>query len=415
MNRVILHADCNSFYVSCEVCYRPELRGLPVVVGGDPEARHGIVLAKSDAAKAAGIKTGHVLWQAKSLCKDLIILPPDYRKYLRFSKMTREIFGDYSDRVEPFGLDEAWIDVSGSSTTIEDGERIAHALRERIKEELGITVSVGVGDNKIMAKLGSDMKKPDAVTVVHPDHYTDQVWPLPVGELLYVGPATETKLKRLGLYTIGDLARMQPHDIHGILGKNGVMLWSFANGLDQSPVSTTGYAPDIKSIGNSTTTPADMVCDEDVMRTIWVLSEAVAERLREHGFRARTVQISVRDNALKSYERQIKLKRPTQIAAELARASMSLFRANHRWDTDKALRSIGVRGADLETDTGAVQLSLFAEEIKREKTERIEHAMDEVRKRFGHFAMMRGSLLKEPVGRINPKEDHTIHPVSFLR
>lgn len=412
MDATILHADCNSFYVSCEMSQNPTLRGSAVVVGGDVEARHGIVLAKSDLAKRAGIKTGHVIWQAKRLCPGLIVLPPNYRLYLRMSHEFREILDDYSGRVEPFGLDECWIGLG--SDTIEQGEKVANKIRKRVWDELGITVSVGVANNKIMAKLGSDLKKPDATTVIRPENYERLVWPLPAADLLYVGHATEEKLRRAGITTIGGIAQASPHLLKTLLGINGEMLWRFAAGEDKTPVADTGYAPVIKSIGNSTTTPRDLVNMEDVKLTIWVLAESVAERLRDGGFRARTVQIHIRDNALVSFERQVKLNRPTQLAHEIVRAAMQLFTAHYDFARQKPIRSLGVRGADLETVDGCVQLSMLMEDSKRINQELVEKAIDGIRARFGHFAVQRGCLLIDRIGEINPKDDHVIHPVSYL-
>lgn len=410
-NSIILHADMNAFYVSCEVSENPSLRGKAVVVGGDVEARHGIVLAKSDLAKKAGVKTGHAIWQAKQLCPNLIVLPPNYRLYLRFSRETREIFGDYTGRVEPFGLDEAWLGLG--RTSYAEGVRVADEIRRRVWEELGITASVGVADNKIMAKLGSDYKKPNATTLFRPEDYADKVWPLPACELLYVGRATTKKLTRLNINTIGDIARSDPALLKQMMGINGEMLWRFANGYDRSPVCDVGYAPGIKSIGNSTTTPRDMVTREDVRLTMWVLAESVAERLREQRFRGRTVQIHVRDCDLYSFERQTKLRKPTQLAHEIVAAGMALFDAHYDLSTQKPLRSIGVRVADLETEDGCVQLSMIAKDSQRIKLEDIERAIDGIRQRFGHFAVMRASLLGDRIGDINPKDDHIIHPVGW--
>ena len=408
-----MHVDANSFYVSCEMSENPSLRGKAVVVGGDVEARHGIVLAKSDKAKAAGIKTGLVIWQAKLLCPNLIVIQPNYRLYLRMSKELRGIMGDYSGHIEPFGLDEAWIGLGPEP--IEEGKRIADEIRRRAWEELGITVSVGVANNKITAKLGSDYKKPNATTVIRPEDYASIVWPLPVGDLLYVGPSTQTKLCRVGISTIGALANTPVEVIRSMLGVNGEMIWRFARGLDTSEVSSTGYAADIKSIGNSTTTPRDLTSLDDIRLTVWVLAESVAERLREHNFRAKTVQIHVRDNKLVSFERQAKLRKPTKLADEIAHAAMDLFCANYNLAIQNPVRSLGVRGADLVTDDGCIQLSMLADDTRRINQELVEHAIDGIRKRFGHFAIQRASMIGDRIGEINPRDDHVIHPVAFLR
>ena len=257
--RVILHSDMNNFYAGVECHHRPEIRSKPVVVGGDEEARHGIVLAKNNIAKAAGIKTGEALWQAREKCDGLIVIPPNYPLYIRYSRLARQIYSDYTPQVESFGLDECWLDVSG-----DDGVHIANEIRARIKKELGVTASIGVSFNKIFAKLGSDIKKPDATTVISKENYKEVAWPLPVEELLYVGPKTKQKLNKYGINTIGELAKTPESFLHSLLGKVGNVLYSFANGLDESPVKYSDERSCIKSIGNSTTTPRDLVNDEDV-------------------------------------------------------------------------------------------------------------------------------------------------------
>ena len=413
MGRAILHIDMNSCYASIECLHHPEIRHLPVAVGGDVEARHGIILAKNELAKRAGVKTGEALWQAKQKCPDLVIVPPHYQLYLRFSRMARAIYAEYTDRIEPFGLDEAWIDVTGSGV-FGDAVEIAETIRNRVKFELGITVSIGVSFNKIFAKLGSDYKKPDAVTVFGKDDYREKVWPLPVEELLYVGLATTRKLHARCIRTIGDLAQTDPSLLHSWLGKMGYVLHAFANGNDPSPVAPLGEEAIIKSIGNSTTTPRDLTCEEDVNIIFYVLAESVAARMRENGFRAKTVQISLRDTDLFSFERQCKLESPSCLASELHDAGMRLLRDNYRFR--KPLRSVGIRGMDLVPIQTAMQLNFFEDPVRREKRERLEVAVDELRRRFGHAAVSRAVTMCDPsLGTINPKDDHTIHPVGYFK
>ena len=298
MNRTILHSDCNCFYASVELLHHPELRGKPVAVGGDPEARHGIVLTADYTAKRYGVKTGMALWQAKQLCPDITFLPPRMDLYLRFSRMAQEIYADYTDKREPYGIDESWLDVTDSATLKGDGFHIAQEISSRMKKELGITVSVGVSFNKIFAKLGSDYKKPDAVTTMYEDEFQRKAWCLPVSDLLYVGNATNKKLYSMGIRTIGDLAKSDETLLVRKLGKMGSILWAFANGYDESPVKLENTSAPVKSVGNSTTTPRDMETDEDVRIVLYILAESVAARLRENGFRCRTVEISVRDKEL---------------------------------------------------------------------------------------------------------------------
>ena len=415
MQKTILHSDMNGFYASVECIERPDLRNKPVAVGGDAEKRHGIILAKNEAAKKYKIKTGEALWQARQKCPWLIILPPDYSKYLHYAKLAREIYHSYTDQVEPFGLDEAWLDVSASKNLFGSGESIAEEIRLRIKKELHLTVSVGVSYNKIFAKLGSDMKKPDATTVITIRNYKELVWPLPVSDLLYVGRATTQKLMHYGVYTIGDLANTNPDFLRYRFGKIGVMLHQFANGEDQSVVSTSTKEAElklIKSIGNSTTAPRDLVTEEDVKLTVWMLSESVAARMRDHGFLCRTVQVHFRENDLSVYERQALLPMPTQLASELATATMALYCANR---PEKPLRSIGIRACNLLPQDRCIQLSLFPEDQKRQNRMILERTVDDIRRRFGYFSITHGMMMVDrQLTNLNPKEDHIIHPVGWF-
>ncbi len=414
MSRTILHVDLNNFYASVECLYRPELRGKPVAVTGDVENRHGIVLAKNQPAKAAGVKTGEAIWQAQGKCPGLVCVPPDYRKYLRFSRLARAIYSDYTDRIEAFGIDECWCDLTGSVRYFGDGVQIATEIRRRLRDELGVTGSVGVSFNKIFAKLGSDMKKPDATTVITPDNFRQLVWSLPVEELLYVGRSTKTKLNNRAIFTIGDLAQRDVHLLRLSLGVWGETLHSFANGWDDAPVAAAGEENIIKSVGNSTTTPRDLVCDEDVKLIVYVLAESVAARLRRHGLKCRTVAIHVRNNELYSFERQGKLPVATFLSGAIARKAMELFRVNYRWGRDRPIRSIGVRGADLVTADGLLQLDLFERDAAQ--LEVLERTVDRLRERFGPYCVRRCALLEdERLTGFNPKDDHVIHPVSFFR
>ena len=413
--RSVLHIDMNACYASIECLYDPSIRNLPVAVGGDVEARHGIILAKNQIAKRFGVKTGEALWQAKQKCPELHIVPPHFDRYLRFSRMAREIYADYTDLVEPFGLDEVWCDVTGTQKLRERGlEALANEIRERVKFELGITVSVGASWNKIFAKLGSDYKKPDAVTVFTPENYRDKVWPLPASDLLGVGRATERKLASRGIRTIGDIAAAPPSMLRGFLGKWGLILHDFAAGYDSSPVARAGDEAVIKSIGNSTTTPRDLCCDEDAGIVYWMLCESVAERMRESGFLCRGVQVHIRDNELASFERQMKLESPTCLASVLHEAAMRLLREN--WDWHKPLRSIGVRATDLLPASTPVQCSIFEDSERQEKRERLERSVDDLRRRFGHYCVGRAVCVSDPTLRnISPKEEHVIHPVGYFK
>ena len=412
-DRTILHCDANCFYASVEHLHRPELAGRPLAVGGDPEARHGIVLTADYTAKKYGVKTGMARWEAKQLCPELIVVPPRMDLYLRFSRMANEIYSEYTDLREPYGIDESWLDVTSSVSLKGDGGKIARRISDRMKFELGITVSIGVSFNKIFAKLGSDYKKPDAITTMYRDEFRQKAWRLPVSDLLYVGRSTNAKFRKIGIKTIGDLATADQELLHSLLGKMGYVLWSFANGYDDSPVRVENTSAPVKSIGNSTTTPRDLENDEDVRLTIFILAESVAARLREHGFKCRVVEISIRDNELYSFTRQKKIAHATDITGEIAAYAYGLFKENYDWR--KKIRSVGVRGADLVTSDYMEQLDLFQSEMFREKQRKADRAVDEIRRRFGFYSVQRGLMYRDRIlAAVNAKEEHTVHPHGYF-
>ena len=410
--RTILHSDMNCFYASVEMLHHPEFAGKPLAVGGDPEARHGIVLTANYIAKKSGVKTGMALWQAKQACPEIIFVPPRMDLYLRFSAMAREIYAEYTDKIEPYGIDEAWLDVTASSQVKGDGVKIAQEIRERIRHELGVTVSIGISWNKIFAKLGSDYKKPDAVTQFDKSNYKDLVWKLPVSDLLYVGRQTNRKLQKLGIHTIGDLAKADTEVLKTHFGKMGLVLWSFANGYDSDPVCEEGYQAPVKSIGNSTTTPRDLETDLDVWIILMALSESVSARLRKHGFKCRVVEISIRDNGLCSITRQTRIPQATNITDEIANTAFSLFKKHYRWE--KPIRSLGVRSSDLVMADIPVQLDLFHDQERREKIEKMDQAVDEIRRRFGYFSVQRASMYQDRALASLDAGTHTVHPHSYF-
>lgn len=413
MQRVILHVDANSFYASVECLYRPSEREKPLSVCGDPEQRHGIVLASNAIAKVHGVKTGMAVWQARQVCPELVTVPPDYRLYQHFSQMMRGIYEQYSDRVESFGLDECWVDISEPQKGMEEGFRKANQIRNRVKNELGITVSVGVSNNKIFAKLGSDYKKPDAVTVIPPDRFQEMIWGLPASALLYVGPKTTKKLKESNIHTIGDLACAPTELLRYRLGKNGLLLQAFANGWDQAPVMPSVAEEVIKSVGNSTTTPYDISTLEQARCVYYMLAESIAARMRENGFRTKCVSISVRTTDLLTFSCQRTLEYPTCVTSEIAETACQLFA--ERYQHRLPFRSVGISCSALCGATTPVQLDMFGNAEKQEKLEAADSAIDGIRKRFGFQSIQRGIVLSEPaIAKINPKEEHTIHPVAFF-
>lgn len=412
--RSIIHVDMNNFYASVECLYRPEIRHLPVAVAGDPLNRHGIILAKNMIAKKMGVKTGEAIWEAKQKAPGLITVPPDFQKYLRFSRLARKILYDYTDQIEAFGLDENWADVTGSLGLFDTGYDIAEEIRQRVKDELGVTVSIGVSFNKIFAKLGSDLKKPDAITMIPADNFQNIVWPLPAGDLLYVGKATERKLRKLGIITIGGIANCPLDVLTQLLGKWGEVLWLFANGKDSSPVRKIDESAAVKSIGNGTTCPRDLTTEEDIKLVFMVLAESVAARLRDYGLKCTGVQIMVRDSKLYYMTRQSKLLKPTNLSDDILNKAMELFNNNYDWW--RPVRALGLSGINLITEHSGIELSLFEDPEKDIQKENLARVVDGLRKRFGHDAVLRAAaLLDSKLTGFNPKENHTIHPVSYFR
>ena len=394
-DRTILHSDLNSFYASVEIRNDPALAGQPVAVGGDEQARHGIVLAANQLAKRHGIRTAEALWSARRKCPELVIVRPHFDEYARFSQAVRQIYLDYTSQIEPMSLDEAFLDVTGSRSLFGDGETIAHTIRRRVKRELGLTVSVGVSFNKIFAKLGSDYKKPDAVTVFSRENYRALVWPQPAANLLYVGRATAKKLAGIGVHTIGDLAAADPAALHMLLGKMGPMLHAYANGWDRSPVAEYAAREEAKSIGNMVTAPRDICTPRDADLVLWPLCESVAHRLRRHGLCAGSLSLYVRDVELEVHTRQCQLVPPTWLARELMEHARALLARHYKWKLP--IRTLGVSAGELiPADAVSLQLDLDGTAEKRDKLERIERAMDGLKDRYGAAAVRRGTELIDP-------------------
>ncbi|HIS03728.1 MAG TPA: DNA polymerase IV [Candidatus Pullichristensenella avicola] len=396
--RTILHSDLNNFYASVACLQNPSLREVPMAVCGDPRERHGIVLSKNEKAKAAGVKTAEAIWQAKEKCPDLITVGVDFSACLRLAARAREIYREYSDRVEPFGLDEAWLDISDLGV---DGRAAADELRARIRRELGLTVSVGVSFNKVFAKLASDLKKPDATTCVTPENFRDVVWPLPADALLYVGPATRRKLLSRNIRTIGDIAARQPQTLRAMLGKHGETLWRYANGLESAPVAPWGAVTEIKSIGNSITPARDLVSDADARELLAVLCPCVAERLLRHGLEGRVVTVSIRDDALKTISVQQTLPAPTALSGEIEGAARRLF--FQHWNWTRRVRSLGVCVSGLSMQGASGQLSMW--EDARDRALALDRTLLALRRRYGRECVRRALLLNSDFGRLRPHED----------
>ena len=414
MDRVILHVDMNNFFASVECADRPELWSQPVAVAGDVEARHGIILAKNQVAKTFGVQTGESIAEARSKCPGLVLLPPHMDRYKQISDKARGIYARYTDRIESFGIDECWLDVTGNGRLWGEnyGEVIANEIRCAVKSELGVTVSVGVSFNKIFAKMGSDYKKPDAVTVITRENFRELLWGLPVGDLIFVGRSTVKKFWYMQIRTVGDLARTDPALLEGALGKNGLMAWQFSNGMDGSPVLLDGQDYPVKSIGNSTTTPVDMVTRRDAEIVLAQLCQSVATRLREADMRCTTVKLSLRTTDLAWKQRQ-KGTAATCLENDLWREAMTLYDTFH---DGKPLRSIGVTACNLK-DHAEQQLSMFdGDTCRHAALESLGGVLDGLRARYGERAVRRGLLLEGGILIDGvPPQGSLPHPVAWRK
>lgn len=396
MERTILHCDMNNFYASVECMLNPTLKGHPVAVGGDVENRHGIILAKNNEAKKFGIQTGEALWQAKQKCPKLIIVPPHYEEYLKYSRLAHSIYADYTDLIEPYGMDEVWMDVTGSTKAFGSGEKIANTLRERIKYELGLTISVGVSFCKVFAKLGSDMKKPDAVTVIPKDSFRDIIWDLPASDMLGVGRSTEKFLSSYGIHTIGQLANAYPDLMQRKLGKNGMVLLAFANGEDRSKVAPQDYEPPMKSIGHGITTMQDLENNAEVWNIMLALTQDIGHKLRVYNKNAAGVAIYIRyivDKQIAGKQWQCQLPVRTHSAAIIAKEAYRLFERSYGWEYP--IRSVTVRAINLCSQDLPEQLQFFSDAATVERKEKLETVVEDIRRRFGKYAIQPACLCQD--------------------
>lgn len=421
--RSVFHIDMNAFYASVVQHLDPSLRNRPVAVAGDPKKRNGIILAKSIQAKAKGVKTGCAIWEAKRCCPDIVIVPPDYKAFIKYSKLARQIYYSYTDLVEPFGLDECWIDVTGSLHLFGGNPmRLAQEVSERIKSELGLTVSMGVSFNKVFAKLGSDLDSGDGIVHITKGNFKKVAWGLSASELIYVGSSTAKKLKSAGIVTIGDLANATDYYLKNTFGVIGLMLRDFANGLDSSEVKTfnpeiadTEY--DIKGIGNGLTAPHDLECEKDAKALVWLLSESIGQRLRESHFRCKTIGVGLRRAGdLSFYSRQKTLRTPTCLTKDIANVAMRLILNNHPLDKDHALRGISIRVTNLSSLYDPAQHDLFGNAEEAKRLEGLELAIDSLRRRFGNSCVKRAvEFTDDAMKGLDIKRDNIVHPIGFLR
>ena len=396
-DRVILHCDMNGFFASVELLSYPELQGRPMAVCGSPDKRHGIILAKNELAKRAGVVTAETVWQALKKCPDLQFVPPHMSKYKHYSRLINEIYQRFTDMVEPFSIDESWLDVTASQSLFGNGKEIADTIRETVKNELGLTLSAGVSFNKIFAKMGSEYKKPDATTIITRENYREILWPLPAGEMFFVGKATAQKLSSAGINTIGDIAMANPDVLEGMLGKQGRQLWKYTNGLDTSPVTRVGNAERIKSVGNGVTFTRDLITEDDIITAVTSLSDTVAGRLRKYGMRAYGVKVDIKDPYFKVISRQKQLFTPTNLASEISKNAIDIIHAS--WKKGSPIRMLTITGINLTDEFFNEQLSLFeGDGISRKKGEQIERTMDEVRRKYGNSSIGFATVIDNDIG-----------------
>ncbi|MEG0239248.1 DNA polymerase Y family protein [Anaerorhabdus sp.] len=408
-----MHSDLNCFYASVEMLYHPEYKQVPIAVCGDIEERHGIILTKNALAKKYDIKTGEAIWQAKQKCPQLICVKANFSLYLRYAMKVKKIYLDYTDHVESFGIDEAWLDVSDCHHLYKSPTELANIIKERIRFELGLTVSIGISYNKVYAKLASDAADVNNIFTIFEDERDQKVFPLPIRDLLFVGYSNAKKLKMYGIYTIGDLANTPLSTLERIFGKVGITLHSFANGYETSEVAHYSACSSLKSIGNSTTCPKDLTTLDEVKIILTILSESVCARTREQGFYGKTITISIRDNTLNTITRQMQCEIPTDCTDIVVKHAVILFEKHY--SLSKPVRSLGVRLSNFTSIAPVNQVSFF--DKKKDLTvKKLELAFDEIRHRFGHFSIQRGCVLQDnDLNRLDPKSDHVIFPESFFK
>ena len=394
--RVILHSDLNNFFASVEIALDPSLKGRPLIVCGDPKERHGIVLAKSEEAKKYGIKTAETIYSALKKCPNLTLVPSHFSEYKRYSRLVKEIYGRYTDKIEECSIDECALDMTESIALFGDGATIAERIRGEVQEELGLTVSVGVSFNKVFAKLASEMKKPNAVTVISEHDYKEKIWGLPVSELWLVGGATARTLGSIGIHTIGDLANADEALLIKVLGKRGRQVRVYARGEDEEPVKWEKTREDLKSIGNSSTLPKDITDRDEVKRWFYALSESVAARQRSADVgRANTVHIVVRNEKLQDNTWQTKVP-PTALCGDIAKAAFELFCRHCPLGTRVRMLGVSVSGFDYHIEQMTLD-GAFSEGIgaSYEKKERAENAIAKLREKYGYATVQRGVVLED--------------------
>ena len=404
-DRVILHCDCNSFFASVETVLHPEYKNVPMAVCGSVEDRRGIVLAKNELAKKYNIQTAETVFSAKKKCPHLVIAEPHHKLYIEYSKKVNDIYKRYTDMVEPFGIDESWLDVTGSQKIFGNGLEIAKKISDSVKKEIGITISVGVSFNKVFAKLGSDYKKPDAITVIDRNNFESIVYPLPASMLLFVGKKTEEQLLKMGIRTIGELAHSNSEILRDRLGKHGEQLYKYALGEDDSPVISDTFE-DSKSISNGLTFKRNLTTLEDYRTAFEYLSEEVGTKLRNKGLKASTIQITIKDEYLRTIQRQHPISPPSDIGYEISKIALEILKKS--WKIGRPVRMLTVSATGLvKSESASLQLSILANEseAQRDKNRNSEKTIDKIRQKYGDSAIIKGAVLDTDIGIYTAHKD----------
>ena len=409
MDRAILHCDCNGFFASVECIQQPRLWDVPMAVCGDPESRHGVILAKNELAKGYGVVTAETVWSARKKCPDLVLVEPHHELYHEYSRKINRIYGQYTDQVEAFSVDESWLDVTGSYKLFGSGKQIADELRVRVQRELGLTISVGVSFNKIFAKMGSDYKKPNATTEITRDNYKRLLFPLSVEEMIFVGKSTAAALEKVGIRTIGDLAGADVKSLEQLLGKAGPVLWEYANGLEDSPVQVQGAAEAVKSVSNSITFRRNLVGLEDIRQGLLMLADSVAGRLRAQGLRCQTLSVSIKDPSLKTISRQRQLPCASNQTKMIFDTAMEIVQDS--WNLRAPIRLLGVAATNLTTGVAFRQMDFWGSDGEEDlRQQRLDKAVDAIRSRFGGDALRHASLMKSDIVRERHKNETEMLP-----
>ncbi len=412
MEKIILHSDLNNFYASVECLDNPKIANLPVAVSGGEKNRKGVVLAKNMLAKKCGVKTGDTIYEARKKCSEIIFVEPRFDRYIEVSNLVKQVYYEYTNLIEPFGVDECWLDVGDSIKLFGSGENIASLIRKRVKEEIGITVSIGVSFNKVFAKLGSDMKKPDAITIIDKNNFREKVWPLPISELLYAGKATVKKLNRMNVFSIGDLAKANSYNIQKVLGKNGLMLQKYALGLDDEMVKDIDFKREVKSVGNGTTLPFDLTKIDDVKIVLMLLSESVSKRLREKGVYCENVGVEIKYSNFEVESKILKMENPSNCVDDIYSMAFKIF--EKQWNY-KPIRALSVRGGKICCKK-SVQESIFEAEKKSLCSEKIDCMNEQIREKFGFNSIQRGiMLLNKDISKMDLTDQNTLQSIAFYK